>query len=78
MAHRNHKPNNLSLGEVPRFSDEREMGVKNAFLTENRQSEMVRYKVKKLQHGLGTKCLQCLDTVGWAAGRASGLYKTEP
>jgi len=22
-------------------------------------------------------CLQCFDTVGWAAGRASGLYKTE-
>ena len=21
--------------------------------------------------------LQCIDTVGWAAGRASGLYKTE-
>ena len=20
-------------------------------------------------------CLQCFDTVGWAAGRASGLYK---
>jgi len=22
-------------------------------------------------------CLQCFDAVGWAAGRASGLYKTE-
>ena len=22
-------------------------------------------------------CLQCFDTVGWAAGRASGLEKTE-
>ena len=22
-------------------------------------------------------CLQCFDTVGWAAGRASGLQKTE-
>ena len=22
-------------------------------------------------------CLQCLDAVGWVAGRASGLYKTE-
>jgi len=22
-------------------------------------------------------CLQCIDTVGWAAGRASGLQKTE-
>ena len=22
-------------------------------------------------------CLQCLDAVGWAAGRASGLLKTE-
>ena len=22
-------------------------------------------------------CLQCIDAVGWAAGRASGLYKTE-
>ena len=22
-------------------------------------------------------CLQCFDTVGWVAGRASGLYKTE-
>jgi len=24
-----------------------------------------------------TICLQCFDAVGWAAGRASGLYKTE-
>jgi len=23
------------------------------------------------------KCLQCFDTVGWAAGRASGLQKTQ-
>ena len=23
------------------------------------------------------KCLQCCDAVGWAAGRASGLQKTE-
>ena len=23
------------------------------------------------------QCLQCFDAVGWAAGRASGLYKTE-
>jgi len=23
------------------------------------------------------KCLQCFDSVGWAAGRASGLEKTE-
>jgi len=22
-------------------------------------------------------CLQCFDAVGWVAGRASGLYKTE-
>ena len=22
-------------------------------------------------------CLQCFDDVGWVAGRASGLYKTE-
>ena len=22
-------------------------------------------------------CLQCFDAVGWAAGRASGLYKSE-
>jgi len=22
-------------------------------------------------------CVQCFDAVGWAAGRASGLYKTE-
>jgi len=22
-------------------------------------------------------CLQCFDAVGWAAGRAPGLYKTE-
>ena len=22
-------------------------------------------------------CLQCFDAVGWAAGKASGLYKTE-
>ena len=26
---------------------------------------------------LFTYCLQCFDTVGWAAGRASGLQKTE-
>jgi len=26
---------------------------------------------------IGKQCLQCFDTVGWAAGRASGLYKTE-
>jgi len=24
-----------------------------------------------------SKSLQCFDAVGWAAGRASGLYKTE-
>jgi len=24
-----------------------------------------------------TICLQCFDAVGWVAGRASGLYKTE-
>jgi len=24
-----------------------------------------------------TDCLQCLDAVGWAAGRASGLQKTK-
>ena len=24
-----------------------------------------------------TSCLQCFDAVGWAAGRASGLEKTE-
>jgi len=23
------------------------------------------------------ECLQCFDAVGWVAGRASGLYKTE-
>jgi len=23
------------------------------------------------------RCLQCFDAVGWMAGRASGLYKTE-
>jgi len=23
--------------------------------------------------GMGMGCLQCFDTVGWAAGRASGL-----
>jgi len=22
---------------------------------------------------MGTQCLQCIDAVGWAAGRASGL-----
>ena len=26
---------------------------------------------------LSLQCLQCFDAVGWAAGRASGLYKTE-
>jgi len=26
---------------------------------------------------LCNECLQCFDAVGWAAGRASGLYKTE-
>ena len=26
---------------------------------------------------ISIKCLQCFDAVGWAAGRASGLYKTE-
>jgi len=26
---------------------------------------------------LRAKCLQCFDAVGWAAGRASGLLKTE-
>ena len=27
--------------------------------------------------GMETVCLQCFDAVGWAAGRASGLKKTE-
>jgi len=25
----------------------------------------------------GYSCLQCFDAVGWVAGRALGLYKTE-
>jgi len=30
----------------------------------------------RLTHSV-TQCLRCFDAVGWAAGRASGLYKTE-
>jgi len=26
-------------------------------------------------HNFRSLCLQCFDTVGWASGRASGLYK---
>jgi len=28
-------------------------------------------------NNITTVCLQCFDDVGWAAGRASGLQKTE-
>jgi len=28
-------------------------------------------------YSLASKCLQCFDAVGWTAGRASGLLKTE-
>ena len=31
----------------------------------------------KFQSSIFPTCLQCFDAVGWAAGRASGLYKTE-
>jgi len=38
ITRRNHKPNNLSLGEVPQFSGEAEVGVKKAILgAENRK-----------------------------------------
>ena len=33
--------------------------------------------IQLLVYRLYTKCLQCFDAVGWAAGRAYGLKKTE-
>jgi len=31
MTRRNHKPNDIRLGEVSQFSDEREVGMKGGF-----------------------------------------------
>jgi len=31
------------------------------------------YMYNRMPHATSTSCLQCFDTVGWAAGRASGL-----
>ena len=46
-----HKPKNLSLGEVPQFSDEREVECKKAIFWQKIEhiSETVRYRAKKLQ-----------------------------
>jgi len=33
MTRRNHKPNNPSLGEVPQFSDERQVGCEKAIFS---------------------------------------------
>jgi len=36
-----------------------------------------RWRQDVLQLHLDAVCLQCFDAVGWVAGRASGLQKTE-
>ena len=57
----NHKPNSLSLGEVPQFSDEREVGCEKSIFQQKIQniSETVQYVAKvttecghKLVHSL--------------------------
>jgi len=35
MAYHNHKPNNLSLEEVPQFSGDRQVGCEKGILAEN-------------------------------------------
>jgi len=43
-------------------------------LAEKRTSGMLDGETAKIVYRYGMrKCLQCFDTVGWAAGRASGL-----
>jgi len=39
--------------------------------------KLLTQSVSELFTYLSVICLQCFDAVGWSAGRASGLYKSE-
>jgi len=53
------------------------IGFTVSFLQNQLQMDSAKNITPELVSRTFTLCLQCFDAVGWAAGRASGLKKTE-